>query len=163
MNVRPVRPDDKDALVPLIAQFRVTLAQFRGKNPAIDLEVAGAELAEYLRKDFPVFVAEDDNGKLVGYLVCRVVEAVVWAESLFVLPNARRRGVGSALYQQAEQLVQQLGGDTVYNWVHPNNDGIISFLRKRGCSVLNLIEIRRPRPGEQPSQQINVGRHIFDY
>jgi ribosomal protein S18 acetylase RimI-like enzyme len=163
MNVRPVRPDDKDALVPLIAQFRVTLAQFRGKNPAIDLEAAGTELAEYLRKDFPVFVAEDDNGKLVGYLVCRVVEAVVWAESLFVLPNARRRGVGSALYQQAERLVQQLGGDTVYNWVHPNNDGIISFLRKRGCSVLNLIEIRRPRPGEQPSQQINVGRHIFDY
>jgi hypothetical protein len=61
MNVRPVRPDDKDALVPLIAQFRVTLAQFQGRNPAIDIEAAVAELTEYLRQDLPIFVAEDHN------------------------------------------------------------------------------------------------------
>jgi ribosomal protein S18 acetylase RimI-like enzyme len=163
MNVRPVRPDDKDALVPLIAQFRVTLAQFRRRNPAVDLEAAEAELTEYLRQDFPIFVAEDHDGKLVGYLVCRTVEAVVWAESLFVSPDARRRGVGSALYRQAEVLAERIGGDTVYNWVHPNNDGIISFLRMRGYDVLNLVELRRPWPGEQPSQQINVGKHVFDY
>jgi ribosomal protein S18 acetylase RimI-like enzyme len=163
MNVRPVRPDDKDALVPLIAQFRVTLAQFRGRNPAIDLDAAEAELTGYLRQDFLIFVAEDHNGKLVGYLVCRTAETVVWAESLFVSPDARRRGVGSALYQQAEMLAERIGGDTVYNWVHPNNDAIISFLRMRGYSVLNLIEVRRPWPGEQPSQEINVGRHVFDH
>jgi ribosomal protein S18 acetylase RimI-like enzyme len=162
MNVRPVRPDDKDALVPLIAQFRVALAQLREKNPAIDLGAAGAELADYLRQDFPIFVAEDHSGKLMGYLVCRTAGAVVWAESLFVSPDARRRGIGNALYRQAEALAERLGGGTVYNWVHPNNDGIISFLQARGYNVLNLIEIRRPSPGEQPSQRINVGTHIFD-
>jgi ribosomal protein S18 acetylase RimI-like enzyme len=163
MNVRAMRPDDKDPLVPLIAQFRVTLAQFRGRNPALDLEAAQTELTEYLRKDFPIFVAEDDNGKPMGYLVCRVIGTVVWAESLFVSPASCRRGVGSALYKQAEKLAEQLGGDTVYNWVHPNNDVVVSFLRKQGYNVLNLIEIRRSRPGEQPTQQINVGKHVFDY
>jgi L-amino acid N-acyltransferase YncA len=96
MNVRPVRPDNKDALVQLVVQFCVTLAQFRGRNPAIDLEAARAELTDYLRQDFPIFVAEDHSGKLVGYLICRTVGTVVWAESLFVSPDARRRGVGSA-------------------------------------------------------------------
>ena len=54
MNVRPVCPDDKGALVPLTAQFRVALAQLQGRNLAIELGAAQAELKKYLHKDFPI-------------------------------------------------------------------------------------------------------------
>ena len=94
----------------------------------IDLEAAKKELAGYQEANFPIFVAENDDGNIGGYLVCRVVD-VVWAESLFVSPEFRRKGIGSALYAEAERLAQELGNDTVCNWVHPNNDKIISFLR----------------------------------
>jgi ribosomal protein S18 acetylase RimI-like enzyme len=96
-------------------------------------------------------------------MVCRIEGDVVWAESLFVLPVWRRRGVGTELYAEAEGMAERLGGATVYNWVHPNNDGVIGFLRKRGYTVLNLIELRRPLPGEELGQGIAVGKNRFGY
>ena len=40
---------------------------------------------------------------------------------------------------------------------------IISFLRKRGYDVLNLVELRRRLPGEQPVSRIRVGDQEFEY
>ena len=162
MTIRRARTSDKEALVRLIAEFRVALARLRGRPSEPDLDAAEGELAEYREKDFPVYVAETRDGTLVGYLVCRVSDDVVWAESLYVRPENRRQGVGSALYEQAERLAQELGGDTVYNWVDPNNAAIIGFLRGRGYTVLNLIELRRARPDEEPEQTIRVGGYEFD-
>ena len=162
MTTRRARTSDKEALVRLIAEFRVALARLRGRPSEPDLGAAEGELAEYWEKDFPVYVAETRDGTLVGYLVCRVSDDVVWAESLYVRPENRRQGVGSALYEQAERLAQELGGDTIYNWVDPNNAAIIGFLRGRGYTVLNLIELRRARPDEEPEQTIRVGRYEFD-
>jgi ribosomal protein S18 acetylase RimI-like enzyme len=163
MQIRKARTDDQEQLIHLIAEFRVTLAQFRGPTSKPNLDAARRELAEYQSPVYPVFVAESDDSRIVGYLVCRVDGDVVWAEQLFVLPEYRREGVGSALYSEAERLCQEVGGDTLYNWVHPNNDTIISFLQKRGYSVLNLIELRRAWPGEKPEKTIKVGDHEFDY
>ncbi len=163
MKVRPMLPSDEEKVVDLIAQFRVELASLRGVQREPNLKAAQSELSEYKERHFPIFVAEEENSEIIGYLVCRVDGDVVWAESLFVRPEYRRRGVGSALYEKAEQLAQELGGDAPYNWVHPNNDKIIRFLQKRGYKVLNLIELRRPWPGENPTQKIRVGEHEFDY
>jgi GNAT superfamily N-acetyltransferase len=163
MDIRSAHPADQAQLLPLIAAFRVALGQLRGRTPAPDLDAARQELEDYRGQNCPIFVAEDEPGHLVGYLVCRVQGKVVWAESLFVSPAQRRQGIGSALYAQAEALAQHLGGDAPYNWVHPNNDKIIAFLQKRGYNVLNLIELRRAWHGEKPTQKIRVGQHTFDY
>ena len=40
---------------------------------------------------------------------------------------------------------------------------MIALLRKRGYTVLNLIEIRKPYKGEKLTQVIQVGEHEFDY
>lgn len=40
---------------------------------------------------------------------------------------------------------------------------MIDFLRKRGYTVLNLIEIRKPYKGKKLTQTIAVGEHEFDY
>jgi len=96
-------------------------------------------------------------------LVCRVDKDVVWAESLFVSSEYRRQGIGTSLYAEAEHLAQELGNETLYNWVDPNNTGIIRFLQKRGYSVLNLIELRRIRSGEKMTKKICVGATEFDY
>ncbi len=162
VRIREARPEDAGALVRLIAAFRAELARLRGEERAPDPDAAREELEEFRAKGFPIHVAEVE-GELVGYLVCRVEDDVVWAEQLYVAPAHRRRGIGSALYAEAERLCLELGGDTVYNWVHPNNDAIIAFLAARGYTVLNLIELRRPLPGERPGRRIRVGAHEFDY
>ncbi len=162
MHIRPIHPQDTASLIQLIAEFRLSLAELRGKAGELELDAAQDELAEYQHKDFPIWVALGEAGELLGYMVCRVDGEVVWAESLYVRPADRRQGVGSALYAQAEQLAQELGGGTPYNWVDPDNEKIIRFLQKRGYNVLNLIELRRPDAGEQLSKKVRVGNHEFE-
>lgn len=164
MRIRPARPDDAARLAPLVARFRVELSALRGRERSEDHAAAHEELAGYAPPRFAVFVAEDGGATdLLGYLVCRIEDDVVWAESMYVEPAARRRGVAGALYAEAERLARARGSDQVYNWVHPDNDAIIAFLRRRGYDVLNLVEVRRPRPGERDLGEMRVGGHIFRY
>ena len=140
----------------------MALKGYKGINAAPDEEAAAAELREYFDAGWPVFAAKLD-GVLCGCAVCRVEEPCVWVESLYVLPEFRRRGVASALFRRAEEYAAAKGEDTLYNYVHPNNSGVIAFLRSRGYSVLNLIEIRKPYPDETLTTEIQVGEHKFDY
>ena len=149
-------------LAPLAAAFRVALKGYKGIHAEPDVEAAAAELREYFGAGWPVFAAKLD-GALCGYAVCRVEEPCVWVESLYVLPEYRRRGAATALFRRAEALAASYGEHTVYNCVHPNNDGVIAFLRSMGYSVLNLIEIRKPYAGEALTTEIRVGEHTFDY
>ena len=151
-----------EAVAPLVADFRVVLRGFKGEEAAPDLPAAREELEEFLDRGFPVYSAME-NGRALGYLVCRVDGGCVWVEHIFVAEGARRRGLASALYDRAQALAESMGEDTLYNYVHPNNDGMIAFLRAKGYTVLNLIEIRRPWRGEKPSSTVRVNGHAFDY
>ena len=154
---------DENQISVLIAKFRVELRGLKDVESDINIEESRMEFREYMDKEYAIFVAEDKNKNLMGYLVCRTEDDVVWAESLYVLSEHRRKGVASELYGKAEELAKELGEDQVYNWVHPNNHKIISFLSKRGYNVLNLIEIRKPSGNELLTQKINVGKYEYNY
>ena len=149
-------------IAPLVARFRVTLKGFKGITASPNEAEGASELKEYLDAGFPVFTARKE-GVYCGYMVCRVEEPCVWVESIYVLPELRRQGVASALFRKAEELAASYGEDTVYNYVHPNNDGIIGFLKSRGYTVLNLIELRKPYAGETLTRKIPVDGNQFDY
>ena len=162
--MRIIKADVKDAdrLASLVADFRVTLRSFKGIESKPDLEAGREEIQSYLEEGWPVFAAEED-GKLVGYLVCRIDEPCLWVEHIFVSSEFRRRGVASMLFEKAEEIAAEKGEETVYNYVHPNNERMIGFLRSKGYTVLNLIEIRKPYKGEKPSTTIHVENNEFDY
>ena len=151
-----------DNLAQMVALFRVELRSYKGIVSKPNVDAGREEMEEYLAARFPVFAAIVD-GEYAGYVVCRVDSEVVWVESIFVKDEYRRQGIASALHSKAEEIAAFYGDDTVYNYVHPNNHRMIAFLRKRGYTVLNLIEIRKPYQGEQPTQTICVGEHEFDY
>ena len=151
-----------DALAEMVALFRVELRSYKGIVSKTNIEAGREEIEEYLAAGFPVFAAIMD-GEYAGYVVCRVDSQVVWVESIFVKVEYRRHGVATALHSKAEEIAASYGEDTVYNYVHPNNHRMIEFLRKRGYTVLNLIEIRKPYKGEKLTQTITVGEHAFDY
>ena len=151
-----------DALAEMAALFRVELRSYKGIVSKPNIEAGREEMEEYLSARFPVFAALVDD-EYAGYVVCRVDSEVVWVESIFVKEEYRRQGVAAALHSKAEEIAASYGEDTVYNYVHPNNHRMIEFLRKRGYTVLNLIEIRKPHQGEKLTQIIAVGEHEFDY
>ena len=151
-----------DNLAQMVALFRVELRSYKGIVSKPNVDAGREEMEEYLAAGFPVFAAIVD-GEYAGYVVCRVDSEVVWVESIFVKDEYRRQGIASALHSKAEEIAASYGEDTVYNYVHPNNHRMIEFLRKRGFTVLNLIEIRKPYKGEKLTQKICVGEHKFDY
>ena len=151
-----------DALAEMVALFRVELRSYKGIVSKHNIDAGREEMEEYLAAGFPVFAAIVD-GEYAGYVVCRVDSQVVWVESIFVKEEYRHHGVATALHSKAEEIAATYGEDTVYNYVHPNNHRMIEFLRKRGYTVLNPIEIRKPYKGEKLTQTIAVGEHEFDY
>ena len=162
MTIETLTKENASSVAPLTAAFRVKLNSFKGIAKGPDISAGEEELLYYLDAGYPVYVAKEGETP-VGYIVCRVESGCVWAESLFVLPEYRRRGIASALFEKAEQLAASFGEDTVYNYIHPNNEAVIAFLGSRGYNVLNLIEIRKPYCGEKLSQKIRVNDHEFDY
>ena len=151
------------AVAPLIADFRVALRSYKGIQSEPDLKEAKEEFLDFLKTGYPVFAAAE-NGELHGYVVCRIEEpGLLWVEHIFVRGESRRRGVASLLFAKAEELGAAMGEDTVYNYVHPNNEGMIGFLRSKGYTVLNLIEIRKPYQGEKLTATIRVDGNTFDY
>ena len=151
-----------DALAEMVALFRVELRSYKGITSRPNMEAGREEMEEYLSAKFPVFAALL-NGEYAGYVVCRIDNEVVWVESIFVKEEYRRKGIASALFGKAEEIATSYGDDTVFNYVHPNNHRIIQFLRKRGYTVLNLIEIRKPYKNETLTQTFTIGEHEFDY
>lgn len=163
MKIIRLDESHQNAVAPLIAAFRVTLRAFKGIQSEPDVAEGKEEFLDFLKTGYPVFGAEV-NGTIAGYLVCRIEQpGLLWVEQLYVRENSRRQGIASILFEKAEEIGASMGEDTVYNYVHPNNDGMISFLRSRGYTVLNLIEIRKPYKGEKPTATIDVGRNTFDY
>ena len=162
MKLIRIKTEDAGRVAPLAADFRVTLNGYRGIASQPRVEAAREEIGECLDAGFPVFAAEDD-GELAGYMVCRIDAPCLWVEHLYVREDCRRKGVATLLFEQAEALAASMGEDTVYNFVHPNNLGMIAFLRSKGYTVLNMIEIRKPYPGERLTTTIPVGDETFDY
>ena len=162
MQIVPIKKENANQIAPLVAGSRRELKALKGLEAELNLEAGKEEILEYMQSDWPCFAAVM-NEKWIGYVVCRVEEPSVWVESIYVLPEFRRNGAASALFAKAEEIASGYGENTVYNNVHPNNEKMIAFLRKRGYTVLNLIEIRKPWTDERCSQKIRVGQNEFDY
>lgn len=162
MNI--IRIDESKAykIASLVAEFRVALRSYKGIESQADIEAGKEEILEFLNSGYPVFAVEDE-GVLAGYIVCKIEEPCLWVEHIYVREDYRRKGAATILFSKAEGMAEAMGGETVFNYVHPNNEGMIHFLRSKGYTVLNMIEIRRPYQGEKLASTIQVGNNDFDY
>ena len=145
----------------LLADFRVTLRAFKNIKSEPDIDSARQELKWAIDDKWPIYLVEENNN-IVGYMLLRIDDCV-WVEHIYVTPSFRRKGVASLLYNKAEDVSKSIGGDTVYNFVHPNNDGMMSFLRSKGYTVLNLVEVRKPYKDEMLNKKYKIGNNEFDY
>lgn len=94
----------------MVALFRVELRSYKGVASKPNMEAGREEMKEYLSAKFPVYAALVD-GKYAGYVVCRVDDEVVWAESIFVKKEYRRHGVATALHGKAAEIAASYGAD----------------------------------------------------
>ena len=151
-----------DQTAELLSLFRDQLRKYKGIDSKPDILSAKVELTSFSKdENYPIYLClEADN--VIGYMILKIDE-VIWVEQIYVKEAFRRKGVASLLYEEAEKRSNEIGEDTLFNCVHPNNEGIISFLKSKGYTVLNLIEIRKPYKDEKIKTVIKVGNNDFDY
>ena len=109
-SIRRATLNDLDQLVPLFDAYR----QFYGQQS--DIIVAKQFLSDRLVcNESVVFIAEDGDGASVGFVqlyptFSSILAAPMYVLSdLFVIPEARRRGVGTALLQSAVETTRATG------------------------------------------------------
>ena len=162
MKLIKVEIKDANKLAPLVAAFRTQLKSYKGIKSQPNIEAGKEEIIEFLESGFPIYAIEN-NGTLTGYIVCRIDEPCLWVEHIFVREEYRRKGIATMLFEKAEEIAASMGEETIYNYVHPNNENMIQFLRSKGYTVLNMIEIRKPYNNEKLTTTIQVGNETFDY
>jgi ribosomal protein S18 acetylase RimI-like enzyme len=134
VHLRTGRADDADRLAAVFA------SAWRGAYPGIVSEESlrrldGDDIATWLRtlvgsRRSTTVVAESDDGELLGF--CRfgrdVHEAMIGhVFSLYVSPDASRRGLGRRLLEHALEQLDRRGLNEVTLWVFEQNEVARSF------------------------------------
>jgi ribosomal-protein-alanine N-acetyltransferase len=101
-----------------------------------------------LYRNYPkTFIVAEVEGRIVGYIMCRMEHAISLrgfltrghVVSIAVLPNYRRRGIGMALMEKAIEGMIEYGAKEAYLEVRVSNMPAINLYRKLGFRVANRI------------------------
>ncbi|WP_223314346.1 GNAT family N-acetyltransferase [Streptococcus sanguinis] len=134
MNIRFARPSDAATLLDIYAPFvENTAITFEYEVPTIE---DFATRIEKILEKYPYLVAEED-GLILGYayaLTYYVRAAYDWAVelSVYVRQDARGKGVGSKLYDELEDLLDQMGYMHFLACISLPNEASLALHRKRG-------------------------------
>ena len=117
MRIRPAHAGDKDLILDL-ARRLVEFGPVPGREPSEMLTRDRAVLAnalEHPSADTALFVAEDDEGRSLGFIHLTTADDY-YSDSttghiadVVVAPDASERGVGSALIAHGEEWARQRG------------------------------------------------------
>ena len=115
-------------------------------NTAISFEYTVPTLEEFtqrfgeITKQFPWLVWEE-SGEILGYSYGSLPfgrAAYHWcaASSIYLAPQAHRKGIGTKLYAALEELLQKQGYRKTYAIVTSDNPGSLRFHEKSGFRVV---------------------------
>ncbi|MEM3371398.1 MAG: ribosomal protein S18-alanine N-acetyltransferase [Candidatus Korarchaeum sp.] len=104
-------------------------------------------MENYRRFPNSFLVAETDEGKIVGYVMCRVEPHYIKGITLIlghvlsiaVSKEHRRRGIGEALMLKAEEGLLTYGSEVIYLEVRVSNEPAIRLYEKLGYKKLGII------------------------
>ena len=134
MNIRLANSSDAATLLAIYAPYvENTAITFEYEVPSID--DFGNRIEKTLEK-YPYLVAEED-GLILGYAYASTYYARAaydWAVelSVYVSQDARGKGVGSKLYDELEDLLEQMGYMHFLACISLPNEASIAFHTKRG-------------------------------
>ena len=134
MNIRLAKPLDAAALLAIYAPYvENTAITFEYDVPTVE---DFANRIEKILEKYPYLVAEE-NGALLGYAYASTYYARAaydWAVelSVYVSQDARGKGVGSKLYDELEDLLDQMGYMHFLACISLPNEASLALHQKRG-------------------------------
>jgi GNAT superfamily N-acetyltransferase len=149
MEIRRARREDGEAYLELVQ----ALADFE-KLPGPDAGARERLLADAFgeRPPYELWVA-DEGGRVVAYAVTFATYSTflgrrgLWLEDLFVHPDARRRGIATAMLRHLEQVALERGcGRFEWNVLDWNVDAQ-KFYEGMGAQIMGEWRLVRRIPG----------------
>ncbi|AND79516.1 GNAT family N-acetyltransferase [Streptococcus pantholopis] len=142
MTIRPAQKTDIPALEKLLQQILTVHHQarpdlFTAKGGKYSREELKGLIADELR---PVFVYEDEHGRILGHLFTIIQEAkapsvphkTLFIDDLCVDEEARGQKIGSELYQFALKYAREIGCYNLTLNVWNDNQGALRFYERQG-------------------------------
>ncbi len=133
---------------PVIRQFcypedyPAVRALWEGAGPGINVRRSDEpqELEKKLQRDPDLFLVAESDGAIVGSVMGGFDGRRGMIYHLAVAPEYRRRGLGQALMDEAEQRLRQKGCIRCYLMVTKNNPEAAPFYEKRGWERMDFVE-----------------------
>lgn len=143
MEIRFAKPEDTLAILALLEQIGRVHYNIRPDmfQPAAQKYGASQVLARLANPQTPTFVAVEGD-KVVGYSFCELKDfqkhpvmsdhKEMFLEDLCVAEDARRKGVGKALYAYVRDYARQVGCHNLTLHVWRDNAGAVAFYEAMG-------------------------------
>ena len=123
VHVRAFAPEDEDGVARLWSEV------FPDDPPRNDPR---AMIARKLDRDRELFWVAIDDGDVVGAVVAGYDGVRGWLYHLAVAPALRKRGIATALVEQAVESLRALGCVKVNLQVRRGNEGVLGFYEALG-------------------------------
>jgi ribosomal protein S18 acetylase RimI-like enzyme len=155
IHLRPARPEDVPALVPLLLRLKRLNEEFDPLLKVRDDAPAQAEsiLAVQLKDPKAVVLAAEgvgsDKDKVVGFVRALVRERPFYTPEwegvildIYLLPLYRRRGVGEYLLRETSAALKAKGAGVVTAEFPAQNEIATRFYAKRGFRAIQQLHAR---------------------
>ena len=146
ITIRPARPSD----APLIADFNARMAR-ETENLALDPATLSAGVRAVLGDAGKgIYYAAEAVGRVVGQLLITHEWSdwrngvVWWMQSVYVVPDYRRRGVFRALYQHVANEARRSGVVLLRLYVHESNSPGQCTYRRLGMHATQYRVMEHP-------------------
>jgi len=120
--------------------LEAVLDLWRAAGPGIHLGRSDSpdEIRKKLSRDPDLFLVAEDQGRIIGAVMGGYDGRRGLVYHLAVLPEERRRGLGSTLMAELEQRLRAKGCVKYYLLVTPDNPQVLEFYRRLGWSVMDM-------------------------
>lgn len=122
LAIRDARAEDFATFLRLVVELRVD-------DPLPDFERWSTMVQ-------PGMIVAEEAGEALGYVFYRPLDGVMHLAHIAIAPNARRRGVGRALFEETIRRGKSLGAHTIFLNVKPENAPAIALYQSFGLKPI---------------------------